>query len=276
MKLSIITINLNNRTGLLRTIESVIHQTFTDYEYIVIDGGSTDGSVGVIKEFTDKITYWVSEPDKGIYNAMNKGTLQARGEYLQFLNSGDWLVDDMVLEKVFSVPRSADIVYGHLNLVNPGEIKVHKALNEEELSLAYFFNDTIAHPSSFLARRLFSDCLYDENLKIAADKKFLIEKIILQNCSIQQIDLVLVNFNTEGISHNASSREMVKSEHEKIFSQIIPHRIVKDYEIILSVINSPMLKCLPDLDTKSKWFQKLVVAMIGILINTYRFFRPNK
>ena len=111
-KLSIITINLNNAAGLRKTIESVVNQTFTDYEYLIIDGGSTDGSVEVIKEFADKITYWVSEPDKGIYNAMNKGILKARGEYLQFLNSGDWLVDNEVLFRVFSLNHFEDILYG--------------------------------------------------------------------------------------------------------------------------------------------------------------------
>lgn len=79
MKLSIITINRNNAAGLRRTIESVVSQTYTDFEYIIIDGASTDGSVEVIKEYSDKITYWVSEPDTGIYNAMNKGILKAQG-----------------------------------------------------------------------------------------------------------------------------------------------------------------------------------------------------
>ncbi|MDR2910496.1 MAG: glycosyltransferase [Bacteroidales bacterium] len=93
MKLSIITINLNNVAGLQKTIESVVKQTFTDYEYIVIDGGSTDGSADIIKQHANKITYWVSEPDKGIYNAMNKGIRVAKGEYCLFLNSGDWLIN---------------------------------------------------------------------------------------------------------------------------------------------------------------------------------------
>ena len=84
LKLSIITINLNNAKGLQETIESVVYQTFTDFEYIVIDGGSNDGSVDIIKQYSDKITYWVSEPDTGIYNAMNKGILQSRAEYCLF------------------------------------------------------------------------------------------------------------------------------------------------------------------------------------------------
>ena len=91
MKLSIITVNLNNRDGLQRTIDSVVSQTFTDYEWIVIDGGSTDGSRELIGQHQDRFAYWCSEPDKGIYNAMNKGIAHAKGEWLQFLNSGAWL-----------------------------------------------------------------------------------------------------------------------------------------------------------------------------------------
>lgn len=101
MKLSIITINLNNKDGLEKTIESVVSQTFTDYEFIIIDGGSTKGDVELIKEYENKISYWVSEKDSGIYNAQNKGIKQARGEYLYFLNSGDALYENTTLEKVF-------------------------------------------------------------------------------------------------------------------------------------------------------------------------------
>ena len=90
MKLSIITVNLNNLEGLKKTYESVVSQTFTDYEWLVIDGGSTDGSREFIEQHQDKFAYWCSEPDKGIYNAMNKGIVRAKGEYLNFMNSGDY------------------------------------------------------------------------------------------------------------------------------------------------------------------------------------------
>ena len=86
MKLSIITVNFNDAEGLERTIKSVISQTFHDYEFIIIDGGSTDGSVDVIKKYEDHIDYWISEKDGGIYQGMNKGLRQASGEYLNFLN----------------------------------------------------------------------------------------------------------------------------------------------------------------------------------------------
>ena len=110
MKLSVITINYNNRDGLRQTIESVVGQTYRDFEYIIIDGGSTDGSVDVIKEYADKIDYWVSEKDKGIYNAMNKGVAVALGEYCLFLNSGDTLCHPDVLAQVQKAGTDADII----------------------------------------------------------------------------------------------------------------------------------------------------------------------
>ena len=96
----IITINYNDAAGLKKTIDSVINQTYTEFEYIIIDGGSSDSSLQIIKENANQINYWVSETDKGIYNAMNKGIEAAKGEYLLFLNSGDYLLDSLVLKKV--------------------------------------------------------------------------------------------------------------------------------------------------------------------------------
>ena len=109
-KLSIITVNLNNREGLRKTAESVVSQTYKDYEWIVIDGGSTDGSKELIEQYAEHISYWVSEPDKGIYNAMNKGIRQAHGEYFLFLNSGDSLCDDDIVESFCVGNFKEDIV----------------------------------------------------------------------------------------------------------------------------------------------------------------------
>jgi glycosyltransferase involved in cell wall biosynthesis len=236
-QLSIITVNLNNASGLRKTIQSVVTQTYNDYEYIVIDGGSTDGSIAVINEFSDRITAWVSEPDRGIYNAMNKGILKAKGEYLQFLNSGDWLVNETILANVFEISRTADIIYGHLNIVSDKKSLVHKALNESRLSLIYFFNNTLPHPSSFIARKLFDGGLYDETYMISADKKFFIEKIICRNCTVQQIDEVVVNFDTSGISSRLENMIMNVKENGRIFNEIFPPRIVKDYEFYKSNYN---------------------------------------
>src|ERR1041384_6364869 len=114
MKLSIITVNYNNRTGLERTIKSVADQTQTDIEYLVIDGGSTDGSIELIKSFGPKITEWISENDTGIYEAMNKGIMRSSGEYLLFLNSGDYLYSNETIEQVQNNLGSEDILYGNI------------------------------------------------------------------------------------------------------------------------------------------------------------------
>lgn len=230
-KLSIITVNLNNAKGLCKTVESVVNQTFTDYEYIIIDGGSADGSVEVIKEYANKITYWVSEPDKGIYSAMNKGILRSKGEYIQFLNSGDLLVNETILSKVFEVPRIGDIIYGHINIVTESESKVYRSPGENQFSLSFFFENTLSHPSTFIARKLFNSGLFDESFVISADKKFLLEKIIAQNCVLERLDEIIVNYNTEGLSNKPENQAKVKEENDRIFAQIVPSYIVNDFKI---------------------------------------------
>lgn len=145
-KISIITINLNNREGLARTMQSVIGQTCFKYvDYIIVDGGSTDGSLDVIRENEKHLKHWVSEKDGGIYDAMNKGVGMAASEYCQFLNSGDTLHSSYVLERI--LPQlDADIVYG--NPLVDGMAKQYP----EVLPADYFLQDSLPHPASFIAR----------------------------------------------------------------------------------------------------------------------------
>src|SRR5574344_588656 len=112
--ISIITVNKDNCAGLKFTIDSVLCQTFKDYEWIVIDAASTDGSVELIKQYQEHISYWVSEPDGGIYAGMNKGILKATGEYILFLNSGDLLVNNEVLQSIVDLSLLGDVVLGKI------------------------------------------------------------------------------------------------------------------------------------------------------------------
>lgn len=123
MKLSIITVNLNDKTGLEKTIKSVISQSFSDFEFIIIDGESTDGSIDIINQYKSKISYWVSEKDSGIYNAMNKGIRQAKGEYLYFLNSGDALHNENVLHHIFNDDPHAPFICGNFYMEVGGSWK---------------------------------------------------------------------------------------------------------------------------------------------------------
>lgn len=196
MKYSIITINFNNRSGLHNTIESVIHQSYKDYEFIIIDGGSTDGSVNVIKEHQQYITYWISEKDNGIYNAMNKGIKAAHGDYLCFINSGDMLYNRSVLEQSLPYLRD-DIVHGIAENQNSpvSPLCLIKVPNRTEL-----FSPTLHHQACMFKRELFNNSLYDEHYKIVSDWKFYIEQILLYDCSFSRMPIKVAMCEGGGIS----------------------------------------------------------------------------
>lgn len=128
--ITIITVAYNAVKDIENTILSVLNQTYPNIEYIIIDGGSTDGTLDIIKKYEDKISYWVSEADKGIYDAMNKGALKATGEWLNFMNAGDTFYDQQVLEKVFKDNdwSDADVIYGDINIEYPKKKKVKKTI----------------------------------------------------------------------------------------------------------------------------------------------------
>ena len=241
MKLSIITINLNNAEGLRKTIESVVFQTFTDYEYIIIDGASTDGSVDIIKQYADKITYWVSEPDKGIYNAMNKGILQAKGEYCLFLNSGDWLLDDSVLDNIFSVVFDDDIVYGNVIKISDNGQEVYKGCAELGISLYSLTVKRMVHQACLIKRELFTTFgLYSESYKIASDWKFFVDTIILGNVSVRHIDIIISCYDMKGIS--SVNAEKTHEEFIEILRLAIPPRILSDIQELDRYKHSSVVK----------------------------------
>ena len=222
MKLSIITINFNNKAGMERTIYSVFQQEFKEFEYIVIDGGSTDGSKDLIKANTDNINYWLSEPDQGIYNAMNKGIVQAKGEYVFFLNSGDDFVDSDALKNIAQSLTGEDFIYFNINQVSSSE-KVKVKQVPSELSFSYLYHDLPPHQSTFIKRRLFNDYgNYDESLKIVADWKFLILALLKYNATYKHIDKVFTNFYLGGVSSNSESLKLMQAEREAVLNIEFP------------------------------------------------------
>jgi glycosyltransferase involved in cell wall biosynthesis len=274
--LSIITVNLNNSNGLQNTIHSVISQGFAEFEYIIIDGGSTDGSREIIKRYSDYVAYWCSEDDEGIYHAMNKGILKASGDYLQFLNSGDVLTNPEILSLIFSHPRTADIVYGDIDYVYPGGLrKRYYSLREHQLTMANFFEKTIAHPAAFIKRALFAAGLFDVKLRIVADNKFFYERVIFQNCSVQCLDMVIADFDTSGISSQKENWVKTNEERSMVIKQLLPPRILKDYDMMLMMLHSPLLKFMPILN-RSTGFQKLVSRVVGIMVWVYSIIRFRK
>lgn len=232
MKLSIITINLNNREGLKKTAKSIVNQTFTDYEWLVIDGGSTDGSVDLIRQYINEISFWVSETDGGIYNAMNKGIQNARGEYLLFLNSGDYLFSSTVLDEAFESIDNEDIVYGLIKKETDG--KISDSLAKSEITLLDLWHNRIPHQSSFFNSSLFNRFgLYDETLHIVADWVFYLRAIIFGGCSVKFLPIVISVYEGGGISS--------KQETEKEI-QLVKDRIpAKLYDTMIDAISKQQI-----------------------------------
>lgn len=267
MKLSIITINYNNLEGLRRTINSVVNQTWQEFEWIIVDGGSTDGSRELIEEtathlaaeswrteqfsllgFTAKgwesgnyplpspreacarTLLWISEKDYGVYNAMNKGIVQAGGEYCLFLNSGDCFYSIDVLQKVSNFGLNYDIVYGDEKIVNPKSVF---SVPVECVTRRWFFRGTLPHGASFIKRRLFFEYgLYDETLKVVSDWKFFAEIVNEGKVSIIKMPYVISIFEGMGVSDDIDLRDR---ERALIFYKMNLTRIEEDYDLAESL-----------------------------------------
>lgn len=214
-KLSIITVNYNNEDGLKRTIDSVRSQNVSDYEFIVIDGNSTDKSVTLIEENNTSISKWISEPDKGVYQAMNKGVSMAKGEYLLFLNSGDHLFSNRALSTSSDYLKDYDFICFDIECVLGKNRYIKK--HPDSLDFSYLFSDTFAHQSTFIKRNVFENLgYYDESLKIVSDWKFFVQSIALHGCSYKAIHKTITTYYLDGISATAEGTFKRREERETI------------------------------------------------------------
>ncbi|GFZ42096.1 glycosyltransferase family 2 protein [Bacteroides nordii] len=225
-KLSVITINYNNCKGLKRTIESVVNQTNEDFEFIIIDGGSTDGSVDLINEYENKIDYWVSEADGGIYHAMNKGIAQAHGKYLNFMNSGDCFYEVETLDKVFSEICDQDYIVG-IAFVPNEKNKLWKPVKKDFSLLDVYCGGQANHQSSFIKREILKEG-YDLKFRIIADELFFVEKIIFQGYTYLPINIIVCEYDCTGIS--SQSGKIVKQERKRFYREKLSPRIISDYD----------------------------------------------
>ena len=230
-RLSIITINLNNANGLEKTLHSIVTQTYNSFQLIVIDGNSSDSSVSVIQAYKSNITYWISEPDKGIYHAMNKGIRQATGDYCLFLNSGDWLAEANVLENVFSTNPQADILSGDIYFYDNRLDQVKWLVpSPDNITAKTFFSGLLPHQATFIKRSLFDSLgLYNEQLKIASDWLFFLEALLVKQHTYQHYKGVVAYFNMDGISCSPTTNALPRQEQQSILRQKYP-LFLADYE----------------------------------------------
>lgn len=253
MKLSIITITYNNLAGLRKTAESVQAQTVTNFEWIIIDGASTDGTKAYLDTIKDnsviepantanklQITNCklqiISEPDSGIYNAMNKGIRLAQGEYIQILNAGDCLAAPDVTEQMLNAlaERTAnekqpiDILYGNMLKVDANGKLIGKS-GYTECSLRQFYSSTLNHDCAYIRRALFDEYgLYDENLRIVSDWKWYLQAIGLGKVRPVYADIDVTIFDGGGISE--TNLPLRAQERRLVLEEVLPPAVLWDYD----------------------------------------------
>ncbi|MGO4876829.1 glycosyltransferase family 2 protein [Pedobacter psychrotolerans] len=231
MKISIVTINYNHGEGLLRTINSVVNQTYNNIEYIIIDGGSSDSSIRFLNEYDTSIDYWISESDNGIYHAMNKGIEKSSGDYVLFLNSGDYLADLDVIknitEKIKHISKfmtDDTIFYGNI-IVNGKIIPAPSNITLNELSFS-----SLPHPATFIPLNLFNKLgKYNEDYKIISDWIFFLDAYL------KQISFVYINYAVTIFELNGISSDSIKVENEKRTFMIKNYpNLIADFETFAS------------------------------------------
>lgn len=255
IKISIVTVSYNAVKTIEETMLSVLNQTYPNVEYIVIDGGSTDGTVDIIKKYADRLSYWVSEPDKGIYDAMNKGIAIATGDYINFMNAGDRFKHESIIDEIFesgTKTASADIVYGNAIFSYPwGKLLVKPRPLTEFKSF-----DPIFHQSSFTKLQLLKDTPFDISFKIAGDYNFFY-KCYIDGKLFKYLDLAISIFDaSDGISSNAIGLRL--NEGLKITGQKpnLKFRIRKSQMIVKYSIRMALNKISPSL---ASYLQKKVL-----------------
>lgn len=220
-QLSIITVNYNNLKGLQKTMMSISSQTFEEYEWIIIDGGSTDGSKEEIEQLAsvpdNHVSYWCSQPDNGVYNAMNKGIAQSHGQYLCFMNSGDCFCNASTLADVFSSHHEATIVFGDwIFETSEGDVKVQFPYPFE---LYDFYIRNICHQAMFILGEWHKKHLYDESYKILADYKNWAQAAV-DGCSFEHVPYTICRCEDGGLSNRPSQKLYL--EQKKVKSEMWP------------------------------------------------------
>lgn len=235
-KISIITINRNNKDGLRKTMQSVLDQDFDDFEYIVVDGASDDGSLDVIQEFEsqfvqkEKVPFqYESKPDKGIFHAMNKGIVKAKGEYLLFLNSGDYLVTPTVLKSFVQFGTTEDFVSGDILVCIDGKKQIRESPDKVDFYL--LFNQSIHHQASFIKKSVFDRFgMYNEDNQLMSDWEHSLRSIVVNGVPYRHIGLTVAYYDTNGLSSNNSLHDIAQKEKRNVYLSLMPEFVLSALE----------------------------------------------
>jgi len=262
--LSIITVNFNNNSGLRETIQSIREQSFSDYEHIIIDADSTDGSKETIARYSAEspyLSYWVSEPDKGIYDGMNKGIKQAKGEYIYFLNSGDFLFDSNVLTSISF--DGTEYICGNMRMVY-SDTEYEDIIPPEEIDGLHLLKSFLPHPASFIHHSLFKNQEYRTDYKIISDWIHMVDNIVLKGCSYKHINLLISNFDSTGLSSTNGSIGL--NERNKWIKENLPARIYASLMELDSFSGSILGSIIPMVNKKKRRTQKRIRKAVLLLL----------
>ena len=217
-KISIITVAYNGQSTIKHTVESVSSQDYSNVEYIVIDGASTDWTIDILDYCKDKIDYFISEEDNGIYDAMNKGILASTGDIIGILNSDDFYPNNEVLSKVAKIIKDVDCdcVYGDLVYVNKGDVsKIVRYWKSGEFNMPKLNNGwMLPHPTFFVKKSVYKKYgLYNTDLKSAADYEMILRLLLKHKLNVKYIPEILVKMRTGGES-NRLLWNRIRANHE--------------------------------------------------------------
>lgn len=247
LKITVITATYNSVNTLEQTISSVINQTYKNIEYIIIDGGSTDGTVDIIKKYEKHIACWISEPDKGIYDAFNKGVSLSTGDYVEFVGSDDCFVSSNIIQEVVnSIDPDTDILSATEYLVNEEWKRQLLYSNKIAIDKNSFAGGMIPHGAMFAKRELLEKWPFDVSYKIAADMKFFLKCYMDDSIVFKFIELPVLFFAQNGIS--ASMVDVTQQEVDRVYNELgLPYRMINLIEANDSAVKRMTKKALQNL-----------------------------
>ena len=264
LRITVITVCRNSVDTIERTFTSVLNQHYLPYEYIVIDGASNDGTLGMILKYQrlfeakNVLFQYVSEPDKGLYDAMNKGIVKATGKFLIFMNAGDQSLNEKVLSKCLPYfLQEIDVISGIGYLSGQKWIPAKAT----DLSVAFFLKKSLNHQATFINRKLFQDNLYRTDLKIVGDSVFFFQALIMDNASYVDIPIEIALCEKPGLS---GQEKKAFAELEVSIKGMLPDRMVSDIDFLINYYN-------PAVRMIGGWLYKM-----HFLKKILRFIRTNR
>lgn len=220
-KISVITVCKNSANTIYKCIESVVNQSYSNFEYIIVDGVSSDDTLKIIQNFADKITKLITEPDNGIFDAMNKGISASSGDYIIFLNADDFFISTNTIKYtvnfILNEARSQyDIYYGKVLIINH-QSGIGNIWNAAKTSRFSLYRASLPHPATIYKKAAFERCgVFNTTYKIASDYEWFVRALLKYKLKFKRIDLIITLFSKGGLSTQKDNSNFIKKEKDRV------------------------------------------------------------